>query len=171
MVKRMKTNPIIPVGPSIAYIPMTKGNYCLIDSENIDLICQWKWHSKKINRVAIGFYAYSYMGSEAKTVAMHRYIFGPAKERFIDHKNGNPLDNRRSNLRECNILQNMANQKIRTTNTSGYKGVSKIRGKYAAQICRNSKNRLIGYFDSAKEASLAYRREAILHDGEFMRIS
>ena len=50
---------------------------------------------------------------------------GPIKNNHdIDHINGNPLDNRPSNLRQCTRSQNILNSKLSSANTSGYKNVS-----------------------------------------------
>ena len=53
-------------------------------------------------------------------------------------------------------------QKVRSSNTIGYKGVSKIKrdGKFLAQICIG-KNKRIGQFDTAIAAALAYDQAAI----------
>jgi hypothetical protein len=53
---------------------------------------------------------------------MHRLILGiPNSE--VDHVNGNPLDNRRVNLRLATRAQNSANTRSRKNTTSKYKGV------------------------------------------------
>ena len=53
-------------------------------------------------------------------------------------------------------------QKFNPRNTTGYKGVSKIKrdGKFLAQICIG-KNKRIGQFDTAIAAALAYDQAAI----------
>lgn len=54
---------------------------------------------------------------------MHREIIKTNKQ--VDHINGNGLDNRRANLRECAPAQNSRNQQRRKSNISGFKGVHK----------------------------------------------
>ena len=59
-----------------------------------------------------------------KSILMHRLI---AKrmgiEGMVDHKNRQPLDNRRCNLRPATHSQNMANREKSKPNKSGHKGV------------------------------------------------
>ena len=77
----------------------------------------------------------------------------------IDHKNGNPTDNRISNLREVTVSENIQNQgKPPITNTTGFLGVSFFRrdNKYRASIQVNKKNIHIGLFSTPEEAYEAY---------------
>lgn len=78
------------------------------------------------------------------------YVYGVMPAKFIDHINGIANDNRIANLREVSNTQNLQNQKLRKTNTSGYKGVSwiKAKGKWVAQICANYVSTTIGFFDT-----------------------
>ena len=52
-------------------------------------------------------------------------------------------------------------QKVRSNNTTGYKGVRRARKKFAADIYSNGKQRRIGTFDTAIAAALAYDQAAI----------
>lgn len=77
---------------------------------------------------------------------------------YIDHRNGNGLDNRRENLRECGQSKNSGNTMLRKTNTSGYKGVSyeKDTGKWLAQIRIGGKKTRLGSFLTPEQAGLVY---------------
>jgi len=89
----------------------------------------------------------------------------------IDHEDGNPLNNRISNLRECTLSQNNLNRGKHKRNTSGYKGVTWVErlGKFSSRIQINDKRLFLGYFDDAKSAHLAYINAADKHDKEFIR--
>lgn len=109
-----------------------------------------------------GYRNVSYNGKHMYT---HRIIFlmhhGYLPPR-LDHINGNPLDNRIENLRECNQSQNMWNRAVNKNNTSGFKGVYKVGNKWLAKICTNYKSKYIGTFNTveeAKEAVMKYRKE------------
>jgi hypothetical protein len=103
----------------------------------------------------------------------HYYGAWPAGH--IDHIDGNPANNAIANLRECTMSQNLANQKKRANNTSGYKGV--YRSNYwkhqnkpwTASLRINGKNRFIGRYQTPAEAHVAYKLAAQHHFGEFAR--
>lgn len=135
----------------------------LVDREDWNVYGKLKWYA--------GTYLYTQI--ERKTVYFHRAICGQPIGIEIDHINGNPLDNRRSNLRLCTRSQNEANKKAPSHNTSGYKGVSlyKPTGKFSAYIEVDQKKKHLGYYFTPEEAALAYNEAAILAFGEFAKIN
>jgi hypothetical protein len=68
----------------------------------------------------------------------------------IDHIDGNPLNNKIENLRECNSSQNKYNIKLRTDNKSGIKNVRwrEDRKKWEVRLWVDGKRKYFGqYFD------------------------
>lgn len=92
---------------------------------------------------------------------------------MIDHIDGDPANNKLSNLRSCTNQENSFNRGKNKNNTSGYKGVSlnKSRGKYQAKIYINNKSVSLGYFLDPKDAHLAYVEGSSKYHGEFARAS
>jgi hypothetical protein len=97
---------------------------------------------------------------------VHRLILGLSGKTEGDHRNRDPLDNRRSNLRQA-LRRNNAHNTSRKSPTTGYKGVQVSYGRYKAHICFQMKKRHIGLFDCPEEAARAYDREARRLHGEF----
>ncbi len=91
----------------------------------------------------------------------------------VDHINGNPLDNRRENLRICENAENNRNKGLTKASTSGYKGVSlyKRSGTWRAYIVTNYKQKHLGTFDNPIDAAKAYNVAAIKFHGEFARLN
>jgi hypothetical protein len=102
------------------------------------------------------------------TQKMHTFLTGWP---LVDHRNGDGLDNRRNNLRMASRSQNNANARLRSTNRSGFKGVTLDRriGRWNARIYVNKQGRSLGYFATAEEAARAYDAAAIEVFGEFAR--
>lgn len=101
---------------------------------------------------------------------MHRRIMGlrHGDRREVDHVNGNRLDNRRCNLRICDSGQNKQNTKIRSDNTSGYKGVHLHKpGQWRARIKLRGKFWHLGLFDAPEKAHAAYCAASKSLFGEF----
>lgn len=78
----------------------------------------------------------------------------------LDHINGDRLDNRLENLRVVTRKQNMKNQQMKKSNTSGVCGVGwdKEAGKWRAYISVNGRVRTIGRFECLSAAAHARRR-------------
>lgn len=99
---------------------------------------------------------------------LHDFILSDKTNFCIDHVDGNPLNNLRSNLREADRSKNAINTGLKKTNKSGYKGVHfKTKGKWVAQITKNRKCHTLGIFSSAKEAAIAYNKAALELFGEY----
>lgn len=95
---------------------------------------------------------------------MHQLFVSGGK---VDHKNGNGLDNRRSNLRLATTQQNNFNVGITKRNTSGYKGVYPARNGFVATIRKSGKLYHGGTFKTALEAAKKYNELAKQYHGEF----
>ena len=109
-----------------------------------------------------------------KTVYLHRMIFlfhYGYQPKYIDHINGDSLDNRIENLRPATQSQNCANQGLKKNNTSGYKGVRyrKDTGKWAAMVMVNRKAVSLGCYENIEDAAKAYEQGAKRFFGEFAK--
>lgn len=149
--------------------------YVLVDREDLPLISDRSWSVRPISRT---FYAQSSMRYEAARSPhglMHRIILGLSKDDpFVDHINGNGLDNRRSNLRLCTNSQNQANRHHLPVHTSSrFRGVfwEKKSCKWKAGIKANGKSTHLGFFDSEIGAALAYDAAAREAFGKFARLN
>ena len=150
-------------------IKLTKGQFALVDNEDFDKLNQWKWQIQNDRRT---FYARTRqrIGKKRPSFRMHRVIMKAKKGQQIDHRDGNGLNNQKSNLRFCTRSQNHMNEGPRG-GTSKFKGVSwhKRIKKWTCQIKSSQRQRHIGYFDNEIEAAKAYDRAAIELFGEFAR--
>jgi len=104
-------------------------------------------------------------------IAMHRQLLGLDKfDSFVDHVNGNGLDNRRQNIRLATSQDNMRNKGLQKNNKTGYRGVSLTReGYFRARIKNGGKETLLGIFKTAKEASVVYEAKAAELFGKFYK--
>lgn len=105
-----------------------------------------------------------------KKYSNHRIIYFlctgiDPKEKQIDHKDTNPLNNKIWNLRPATDKQNSDNRKRQGNNTSGVTGVywDKIKNKYQSRIRYNYKTINLGSFNkSDKDKAIAVRIAAEL---------
>lgn len=88
----------------------------------------------------------------------------------IDHRDGDPTNNRWKNLRPSDRHGQMRNTRKHKDNRSGFKGVSlhAASGLFRARIWVG-KEILLGYFRTADEAHSAYALGAQKYYGEFAR--
>lgn len=114
---------------------------------------------------------YRVTGFNGREYGVHRLVWlwwhGRHARGCIDHINLDRADNRIENLRKCSHSENMANRRIQSNNTSGFKGVAhhKASGRWQANIGRT----YLGLFDTPEEAHKAYVAAAKERFGEFAR--
>lgn len=150
-----------------------KHGKCIIlyDDEDRELISKHKWYiTKQDCRMYATSRDYSKGWKSSKHLSMHQLVMG-FYAGDIDHKNRNGLDNRKKNLRKANRSQNMANSKLFSTSTTGYKGVSwsKTNKMFRAYIKVNYKQIWLGHFLNPIKAAQSYNEAAIKYFGEFAR--
>ena len=144
-------------------VRLRNGGFSIIDSEDFAKVSRFKWHRHKSG------YAHS-VRRNGVAHKLHRLILGITDPKIqADHRNRNPLDNRKSNLRIASGSQNQHNkpkQKLKNA-TSKYKGVSRNKKGWRAMINVNWVRFNLGTFKTQKQAALAYNHAAKLYLGEF----
>ena len=138
-------------------IKLTQGKEALVDDEDYEFLNQWNW------TVSTWGYSISQKHGEP-TKWMHKLL---CKGKFVDHIDGNKLNNQKSNLRSCTKSQNNYNRGPTKANTSGYKGVFSKDGRWQAKIRAEGKQYVLGTFRTREEAAAAYDQAARELHGEF----
>lgn len=136
------------------------GTSALVDTADVPLIAGEKWHfsDSGVRRV------------RTPQVGLHRVILGlsPGDARRVDHENGNPLDNRRQNLRPADAAENGWNRiRPNRNNTSGVPGVSKNGSGWMAYVNVRGRRVYLGTFPTIEEAATARRAAELTHFGEW----
>jgi hypothetical protein len=165
--------------PSFYFINMKKidisttkypNTFAIVDDEDFEYLNQFRWHCSQ----GYAYRRFYYKNKKSKIIGMHRFIMKAPKDKLVDHINMNPLDNRKSNLRICGKRENSINGKIKSNNTSGYKGVhknTKSKTKWRVNLKHNGKQICVGYFNDKIEAAKAYNKKALELYGEYARLN
>jgi hypothetical protein len=142
----------------------------LIDAEDWPKISGYKWSVSSDG----GTRMYVSTRIDGKKIYLHRVLLEAPNGKRVDHRNGDPLDNRKTNLRLATHQQNMFNRCKSHTfkgkpTASTFKGVSwdRSRGRYKAQIKKDGVNHNLGRFMDERSAAMAYARAAQELFGEF----
>lgn len=98
---------------------------------------------------------YVYFQTKNGMVLLHRFIACPPAGLVVDHINGNTLDNRRENLRNCPVVVNAANRHRQSKPKSGFHGVRQRHARWEAYMSVADKFTSLGTFDTAAEAARA----------------
>lgn len=136
------------------------GKCFTIDPQDYKRVKQYTWRAGGKNYV----YTLITVAGRRKRIFLHRLIMGVQtiswKAVQVDHVNGNPLDNRRSNLRLASAAENQINKKKpRVDSTTKATGVTYRNGKWIASIGYQGGREFLGAFDT-KEEAVKMRKEA-----------
>jgi hypothetical protein len=103
---------------------------------------------------------------------LHRFLLGLTDPKVLgDHKDGDGLNNLRSNLREANPMQSQRNRGMQSNNSTGVSGVSwnTHAAKYEVHVKLNGKKKHLGLFSPLEDAEAAIIGAKKLLYGEFVR--
>lgn len=135
--------------------------HSLIDDDQIGFATSMAWYLRKGYAV----------GGRGRSLSLHRVVIGAKPGQWVDHINGDPLDNRVANLRFVSPAQSAWNRGPLGGNRR-FKGVClHACGKWQAAIRTNGRGTYLGLYDSEEQAARAYDRAAARMHGAFARLN
>jgi hypothetical protein len=148
-------------------IPLTRNQVAIVDDSDYEVISSHKWLASYHTN---GFYAardITEPGNWRKSIRiyMHRELLGFPSGFDTDHINGNPLDNRRCNLRVVSHRSNTQN--LHVSKSSRYVGVYAASNcnSWVARIRYKGKKRYICSTSVEEDAATAYRIASLVLSG------
>jgi hypothetical protein len=159
---------------TIVSIPLTQGEVALIDDEDLPLVSQYTWSVARRRKIDYAQTWGEWYGKRT-IILMHRLLLDAPAGFEVDHRDGDGLNNCRSNLRLATHGQNLRNRGRTYNSATGYKGVIRNHRSstylFIAQIQCDNQNYHIGSFRTAEEAARAYDAKARELHGEFARLN
>lgn len=146
----------------------------LFEYRDGELYWKQRGRSRQMGRPAGGINGDGYrrIKINRKLYAVHRLVWvmhGNNPVPFVDHINGNVLDNRIENLRAATHSQNCMNRRVRFDSRSGVKGVNLRKGKWHTCVILNNEKYSAGMFDRKEDAIDAVDKLRKKLHGEFAR--
>jgi hypothetical protein len=163
---------VIVDGIKAVEVELTQGQKCLLDPEDWQIAKNYRLYAARRGK---SFYVETNVRDPSresgwKRMMLHKLLTQTGPDQIIDHKSRNPLDCRRSNLRNANHSESTANRgPDRDKITSRYKGVffdNRVK-MFRAVIRFNGKKIHLGYFACEENAARAYNAKAFELFGGF----
>lgn len=167
--RRRRTRPVRADG-AVAYVPLTRGFEAVIDAADVGLVSGFNWqveikekgtlrYAKRARRVVDG--------PGTGVIYLHTVISGVAAG-MTDHRDGDGLNCRRSNLRPATSGQNSQNRRVHKPRSLP-KGVYPAKRRFKAVIMAAGVVHNLGQFSTPELASAAYVEASKRLHGEFSR--
>jgi hypothetical protein len=153
-------------------LPLGKGLFAIVDDDtDFYWLNQWRWQCAKINNKLYVFRSrrHNHLGYSNRAY-LHRIIMRIEDTRLVvDHIDGNPLNNVKSNLRIVTTTENNRNTSSHKNSTSEYLGVSwdKTKSKWLVRI----QGIYVGRFSNEVDAAKAYDKKAKEIFGRFANLN
>jgi hypothetical protein len=162
----------ITVSGDVAFVPLTQGCVAIIDADDIGIAEGYDWFAKRVGITVYAARKIALGDGKRRDLLLHRAILGLTDPKiFADHHDGDGLNNRRANIRECSKPENSCNRGPQINNKSGFKGVSPSNGKWRAQIAVSGHKIYLGEFETPEAAHAAYCEAADEFHGSFRRVA
>jgi hypothetical protein len=147
----------------------------IVDDDDVERVNRYRWsYCPNRNGYAV---RRAPKGSKPTMIPMARFIMNAPPDKWVDHIDGNTLDNRKSNLRLCTQAQNQMNMRMSRRNTSGYRGVvfdkrpHQQNRPWQATVSFKGKPVYVGCFATPEEAARAFDKKALELRGEFAQLN
>lgn len=153
-----------------AQIALTAGYSTTVDEADVELVMRaGPWRAQRRPHTVYAVRNVRRGNGGRTSEHLHTFLMGE----LADHRDGDGLNNQRSNLRPASSAENARNARLRSDNKAGFKGVCREarRGAWRATIKVDRRQRHLGYFDSPEEAAKAYDVAAREAFGEFATLN
>jgi len=144
-------------------IPLTQGYWTIVSVEDYKWASKRSWHAST-GTVAGTVYVYGHM--EGKPVLLHRLVANAPKGSKVLHKDGNTLNNVRSNLLVTDTSGIQRHRRKNQNSPYNYKGVRFHKNKWYAHISCHGHRIHIGVFETEILAAKAYDKKASVLFGD-----
>jgi hypothetical protein len=154
----------------VASLPISRGLVALVDDVDLVWLQQWTWTAMAHDNTTY-VVRYEKVDGVRRAVYLHRQLMAAPSGVEVDHRNGNGLDNRRSNLRMATRSQQSANSKPQGDRQ--FKGVywHKSRREWRGQIKIGGRSKSLGTFATPDAAARAYDLAAREAYGDFAKLN
>jgi len=154
----------------------------LIDTEDLQKMIDFKyswfpaylqspkdWYAHCTEYIAIDEHTHT-----SRTIGLQCFVLGLEVNDncHVDHINHNSLDNRKQNLRITTWKNNLRHRgSINCNNTTGYRNVCFINGKYVVQLQVDGKNKVLGRFEDIDDAVVCAETMRQKYYGDFSGVA
>ena len=137
-------------------LPLTNGGTVQVDECDVPELSKYKWFGSGCGHRK---YAATYINK--RSTRMHRLIMKTPDGLVVDHINGDTLDNRRCNLRNCTTAQNVQNSVRRKPGLKGayYRPKVNPKNPWITQIRIRGKCYYLGCYPTAELAHARYAED------------
>jgi len=163
------------------HIVLTQGKSAVVDDDDFELVNRFRWYAVNCSGIIYAktgsSYASTHINGKRKRwqahMYLHRFLLHPPEGFVVDHKNSNPLDCRRDNMRICKQKHNTYNRRKLTIGQSKYKGI-KFHGRdciWEAHIQIEGRRYYLGRSRNETLAALLYDKGACELFGEYASLN
>jgi hypothetical protein len=143
------------------------GDILTIDDEDVPLLSGRRLYTHRTKNVLYARFAEETPAGK-RWVLVHRHIMAAPAGSPVDHRDGNGLNNRRSNLRLATNSLNQANRGAVPGSSSAFKGVTAMPGqRWVARVHTDDTTYHLGTFMSEEDAARAYDWKAFSTWGSY----
>ena len=162
---KQKRSVLHVIGPSIAYVELTRDKFALIDSCDSGQAGKYNW-SVAMDSRGMEYAVTNLPRPERGKFYLHRLLCPSGHT--VDHINWRTLDNRRCNLRPATRSENSCNQRRIKVAKSGFVGVYQQRnGSWSARLKLHGKEIKLGTVSTKEEAITLRATGAAKYHGKF----
>jgi HNH endonuclease len=144
--------PPVVVEDAAVRIPLTQGFTTVVDAADWPRLEPYTWCI--FNARTKWPYAVTGAPRGGRRILLHRFLLDAPAHLYVDHRDGDTLNNRRANLCLVTPAENHANQRHFGT-SSRYRGVIWHRGKWRATLMARGRRIYLGRFANEVEAARA----------------
>ncbi len=141
-------------------VKLTQGKVAHVSEVDYPRVAAQRWYARRSQ--------YTWYATGRNGLLLHRYILRAPKALFVDHIDGNGLNNVRENLRLATPHENSANKRLRyPLGGHGFRGVYPTKGGWRASLSFKGARINGGVFDTPEAAAKDYDRIMLMLYGDY----